>query len=417
MDNLSLITTHNVHQAIIADLEASSSSLTRHSPSRLADKPLPEPVHSSDPVPDYLQSAIQPAYPAIQESPHDPAGNNTNNTTRQSSLDYMSHFPVVNATPHTADHLKGGSFFKLLSRKKKQKDEFPGEMESSFPPQTPPKDSKNVTIHPMLVTCSDIRPPRTNKILQRQRSRSMSDFASSANFHAPDSQAIIVAPENRHSQDGAQLPPLPLPGKWARKDANPDPKERARRRRDLKLQKEREEQALMKEEAERQRRLKLEKEMVLRQEKEEEARRLAEVEQELSRIRLERRRREQSEKEEEERQQRELEDRKQRDKKRRMEQHQQAEEWRRQQAQKVEAAAREAAEIQKREEGKRRDKIQLAEAIVKQTKGERDLTGWITMQSRDTVLWRRRYFKFVGTTILLHWSAKVNWPVLTGSWS
>jgi hypothetical protein len=406
VDNLSLITTHNVHQAIIADLEASFSSLTRHSPSRLADKPLPEPVHNSDPVPDYLQSAIQPAYSAIQESPHDHAGN-TNNTIGQS---YMSHFPVVDAAPHTADHLKG-SFFKLLSRKKKQKDNFPGDMESSFPPQTPPKDSKNVMIHPMLVTRSDIRPPRTDKILQRQRSRSMSDFASSANFHAPDSQAIIDAPENRHSQDGAQLLPLPLPGKWARKDANPDPKERARRRCDLKLQKEREEQALMKEEAERQRRLKLEKEMVLRQEKEEEARRLAEVEQELSRIRLERRRREQSEKEEEERQRRELEDRKQRDKKRRMEQHQRAEEWRRQQAQKVEAAAREAAEIQKREEGKRRDKIQRAEAIVKQTKGERDLTGWITMQSRDTVSWRRRYFKFVGTTIL-HWSAKVNWPVL-----
>jgi hypothetical protein len=58
-------------------------------------------------------------------------------------------------------------------------------------------------------------------------------------------------------------------------------------------------------------------------------------------------------------------------------------------------AAREAAEIQQREEAKRRYKIQLAEAEVKQMKGEKDLTGWITLQSRDEVSWKRRYFKFV----------------------
>lgn len=397
MDSLSLITTHHVHQAITDLGAASSLMITRH-PSQSADSPLSTCKHNSnlDSVSDYLQSAVQPAYAAIRESPHDPAGNNT----RQSSLDYASHFPVVNAIPHVMDH-RGGSFLKLLSCKKK-KDNSPSEIES-LPPQTPSNDSKNVTIH---ITRSDIRPPRTHKILQRQRSHSMSDI-SSVNFHAPDFQAIIVAPEDRHSQDGAHLPPLPPLGKWARKVAIPDPEERARQRRDLQLQMEIEEQALAKEEVERQRRLKLEKEMVLRQEKEEEVRRLAEVEQELSRIRLERRRREQLEKEEEERRRRELEDRKQHHRKRRMEEHQRAEEWRRQQAHKVEAAAREAAEIRQREEGKRRERIQLAEAVVKQTKGEKDMTGWITMQSRDTVLWRRRYFKFVGSTMLLYGSAKV----------
>ena len=402
MDNLSLITTHNVHQAI-TDQEAASSLCNRTL--ELTDKPLPECEHNSDidPEPDYSQWAIQP-YSAIQDSPNGPAGNNTNDNTRQSSLAHASHFPIVDATPHTIDYLKGASFFRFLSRKKKKKKG--GEMES-LPPQTPPKDSANVTIHPILAARADIRPPGTNKILQRQRSRSMSDF--SVNFHAPNSQAIIVAPENRHSHDlqgGVQLPPLPLTGKWAPKDAIPDPETRARQRRELELRKEREEQALLKEEAERQRRLKLEKENVLRQEKEEEVRRLAEVEQELSLIRLERRRREQSEKEEEERQRRELEDRKRHDRKRRMEEHQRAEEWRRQQAQKVEAAARETAKIQRQEEEKRRDKI---EAAVKQMRGERNLTGWITMQSRDTVLWRRRYFKFVGTTMLLYRSAKVKW--------
>jgi len=274
-----------------------------------------------------------------------------------------------------------------------------------LPPQIPPKD--NLSIHPMLLTRSDIRPSRTDKILQRQRSRSMSDFAVIA--HGRDFEdTIAVQPEHSyHLQDSAQLHPPPLRGKWAQKGAIPtDPVERARQRREFQLQKEREEQKLVKEEAERQRRLKLEKEMILQQEKEEEAQRLAEMEQEISRIRLERRRREQFEKEEEEQQRRELEDRKNRDRKRRLDEHQRAEEWRRQQAQKSEAAAHEAAEIQRREEAKRRDKIQLAEAVVKQTKGERELMGWITMQSRDGVSWRRRYFKFVGTAILLYRSAE-----------
>ena len=412
--SLPLITTQNMHQAI-TDPESASFPLIRHSPSQLADKPLPEPLpereHNSNinPVPDYLYSSFQPA---IQESPKDPAGNSI---TRKSSLDYASHFPVVYATPHTTDRLKGGSFFKLLSRRKKKRDDFPGEKEFSLPPQTPPKDGGNVTVHPMLVTRSDIGPPRMDKILHHQRSRSMLDL-SSGTFRAPDFEDVIAAPENRpshHLQDSAQFHRLPLQGKWARKGTISDPEERARQRRDLQLQKEKEEQALVKEEAERQRRLKMEKEMVLQQEKEEEAQRLAEIEQKISRIRLERRRLEQAEKEEEEQQRRKIEDRKQRDRKRRMEEHQRAEEWRKHKAEIMEAAAREAAEIQQRDEAKRKYKIQLAEAEVKQTKEEKDLTGWITMQSRDEVIWKRRYFKFVATTMLLYRSAEVK-LVLTG---
>ena len=327
-----------------------------------------------------------------------------------SSLDYASHIPVVYATPHTTDRLKGGSLFKLLNRKKKKKrDDFPGEMESSLPPQTPPKDSENVSIHPMLVTRSDIKPPRMDKLLHLRRSRSMLDL-SSVIFRAPDFEDIIVAPEDRpshHQRDSAQFHPLLLQGKWARKGPISNPEERARLRRDLRLQKEKEEQALVKEEAERQRRLKLEKEMILQQEKEEEARRLAEIEQEISRNRLQRRRLEQAEKEEEEQQRLKIEDRKQRDRKRRMEEHQRAEAWRKQKAEKMEAAAREAAEIQRQEEAKRRYKIQLAEAEVKKMKGKKDLTGWITLQSRDEVLWKRRYFKFVASTMLLYRCAEV----------
>ena len=391
--------------------EAASLPINKHPPSQLADKPLPESLperkHYSNinPVPGYLHSAFQPA---IRKSPNNPAGNNI---TRKSSLDYASRLPVVYGTPHTTDRLKGKSFFKLLSRRKKKRDDFPGEMGSSLPPQTPPKDSKNVSIHQMLVTRSDFRPPKMDKTLCHQRSHSMLDI-SSVIFRAPDFEDIIAAPENRpsrhdHLQDSAQFDPLLLQGKWARKNPISDPQERARQRRDLQLQKEKEEQALVKEEAERQRQLKLEKEMILQQEKEEEAQRLAEIEQEVSRIRLHRRRLEQEEKEEEERQRRKIEDRKQRDRKRRVEEHQRAEEWRKQKAEKMEAAAREAAEIQRREEAKRRYKIQLAEAEVKQTKGEKDLVGWITLQSRDEVIWKRRYFKFVATTMFLYRCAEV----------
>ena len=389
--------------------EVASLQLTRHSFS-LADKPLPESFperkHNSsiNPVPGYVHSAFQPV---LKESPNNPAGENI---TRKSSLDYASRSPVVYATPHTTDRLKGKSFFKLLSRrKKKKKEDFPWDMGS--PPQTPPKDSGNVSIHQMLVTRSEIRSTRMDKILHHQRSRSMLDI-SSVIFRAPDlEEDIIVVPEthlSHHQQDSPQFHPLPLQGKWARKGSIPDPEERARQRRVLRLQKEREEQALVKGEAERQRRLKLEKEMILQQEKEEEAQRLAEIEQEVSRIRLHRRRLEQAEKEEEEQQRRKIEERKQRDRKRRVEEHQRAEEWRKQKAEKMEAAAREAAEIQGREEAMRRYKIQLAEAEVKQRKGEKDLTGWITLQSRDEVLWKRRYFKFVATKMLLYRCAEVS---------
>lgn len=394
MDSISSITSHNVHQAITGS-EATFSSFAGHihSPSQSTDKPLPKPEYNSNinPVPDYLQS---PAYPEIQERSSDPAGKSS---TGQYSSDYVPHLPVVYTAPRVTDRLK---FFKLL-RHKKKKNDFP---RGSLPPQTPPKDNERFRTHSLGVTRSDIRPPRTDKILQHRRSHTVSNCTVIS--HARDSEdKVVMQFGNRPLQDSAQLNPLSLPAKWAQKGTFPtDPAERARRRRELELQREREEQELVKEEAERQRRLKLEKERVLQQEKEEEARRLAEVEREISRIRLERRRREQSEKEEEERRLREIEDRKLRDRKRRLEEHQRAEEWRRQQAQKLEAAAHEAAEIQRREEAKRRER---AEAVVKQTKGEEKLTGWITMQSRDAVSWRRRYFKFAGTSILLYRSAEV----------
>ena len=383
-----------MHQ-VITNPAIAVTSPTRHPPSQLAEKPLPECEEDSkiDHVPDL---AYQPNHLAVQGSRQGSAGNNI---TRQFSSGYTPHLPVV----YTASHLlKGTNLFKLLRRKKKR-DDSPGETESSLPPQTPPKDDGHPRIHPMLATRSDIRPSGTEKILQHQRSRSMSDLV------VRSSVDTIPANDDSHLQHSAQLRPLPLRGKWANKGAIlADPVERACQRRELQLQKEREEQALVKEEAERQRRLKLEKESILRKEKEEEARRLAEVEQEISRIRLERRRREQLEKEEEEQQRRGLEDRKHRDRKRRLEEHQRLEEWRKQQAQKLEAAAQQAAEIQRREEAKRRDKIQLAEALVKQTKGERELTGWTTMQNRDEVSWRRRYFKFVENTMLLYRSAEVS---------
>lgn len=417
MDSLSLLTSHNVHEAITSS-EAAFTSPTRYSPLELAnttDKPLPEPERSSniESVPDYSQSAFQPIDSVIQESPKGLVGNNAT----QSSSGYVPHLPVMYATSYMTDLLKGGSLFKFLKHRKK-KDDFLREMEPSLPPQTPPKDNGHFRIHPMFVTRSDTRPSGTNKILRHQRSRSMSDFGVVS--HARSSEDMIaVQPENHdsHLQDNVQLAPLPLGGKWAHKGTiTADPVERAHRRRELELQKEREEQELVKEEAERQRRLKLEKEIFLQQEKEEEARRLAEVEQEISRIRLERRRREQSEKAEEERQRRELEDRKRLDRKRRLEEHQRLEEWRKQQAQKLEDAARQADEIQRREEARRKHKIQLAEAVVKQTKGEKEPTGWITIQSRDAVSWRRRHFKFVGTTMILHRSAEVKRSQLV-SWS
>jgi hypothetical protein len=306
-----------------------------------------------------------------------------------------------------------GFFGNLLKRKKKTKS-LENVREEGPPPPIPPKSPAALPkdkatyypAQPMDFTLSQHpRQPRIShdgSLLRHRRSRSMSDFAVIS--HTGDDGGMV---EPEPTCQPSQL--VPLKGKWAPLPSIPnDPAERARRRRELQLKREHEEQEAREEEVRRQERIRMEKVDLLRQEADEENRRKEEVEKEIRRVREERRRREAMEREEEEKKRQEFEERKRLNRDRRMEEHRRLEQWREEQARKAEAAARQAEEMKKREERERERRIQEAAAKVKAVKEESGLSGWLTMLNEEALAWKRRYYRFVGSTIFLYRDQKVS---------
>ncbi|KAJ7180502.1 hypothetical protein C8R46DRAFT_1159305 [Mycena filopes] len=147
--------------------------------------------------------------------------------------------------------------------------------------------------------------------------------------------------------------------------------------------------------------IKLQKEASLREQEEEEEMRRLSLENELRRVTAQRRQRDREEQEAEERKKRELEQKKRLEKERRMEEHRRLEEWRKGQAAQAEQAAQLAEQARRREEEERKKRILLASKKIKNTRAADDIdlfTGWLA--------WRRRYFKFVGSTMFLYKSLK-----------
>ncbi|KAJ7449555.1 hypothetical protein FB451DRAFT_1287278 [Mycena latifolia] len=308
-----------------------------------------------------------------------------------------------------------GSMFSLLRRKKKPEVEF-GAVEpfnlhlEDAPPPPPPKDKARRSFSyqpetPPKAETSRVLPPRPLPRLIATHHRSTSDYTVVS--HSSSSEdLVVVKPDPPPPRSPAiKKRSATMPSKW---NAEPvDPAERARRRMELQRQREIEEEEALEEEAQRQIQLKMQKQALLKQQEEEEEQRRASLEQELQRIAAHRRRREQLEREEEERKKRELEEKKRADRERRMEEHRRLEEWRKAQAAQAEEAARRTEQARKQEEAERAKKIQLGAAKVKGSKADLDLvTGWVTMQTGDSLVWRRRYFKFVGTTVFFYRSLK-----------
>lgn len=330
----------------------------------------------------------------------------------------FSENPMVGRTSPRPQSPSGPKRFlgSLLKRKKKTKslelhDELPPPIPPKFP-RAPPKDKASYhPSQPMSSTLSQ-SPPQPSRIsqetglLRHRRSRSMSDFAVISHM-GEDVEVGGV-----YEREPMYQPPLqhvPLKGKWAPLPAIPNnPEERVRRRRELQLKREQEEREAREEERRRQERIKMEKEALWGQEAEEERARKAEVEKEIHRVREERRRREIMEREEEERKQHEFEERKRLNRDRRMEEHRRLEQWREDQARKAEAAARQAEEVKRREEMDRKKRIQEAAAKLKEVKQESELSGWLTMLNEESLAWKRRYYKFVGSTIFLYRDKKVS---------
>ncbi|KAF7356725.1 ADF-H domain-containing protein [Mycena venus] len=328
--------------------------------------------------------------------------------TAEPTTDEMGQFVEPGASnPSPPPPSKGGgSVFSLLRRKKKP--EFDNEFGPIEPfisyqqqlPETPPR--------------MEIKPPAPRPLPQliTTRHRSNSDYTVVNHRDSSSSdEVVVVKPESPAPgpapprSPGIKKRSVTMPSKW---NSEPiDPAERARRRERLQRERELEEQQAIEEEAQRQRQLKMQKETLLREQEEEEEQRRVSIENELKRATAQRRRREELERREEERKQRELEQKKRAARERRMEEHRRLEEWRKEQAAQAEKAAQLAEQVRRKEEEERKKKIQLASSKIKSTKADLDLvTGWVTMQAGDSLVWRRRYFKFIGSTVFFYRSQK-----------
>lgn len=274
-------------------------------------------------------------------------------------------------------------------------------LQEQAPPPTPPKDRR-----PTIATTT---PTKALPPLQPNRRNSLGGFAIVPNHLSSDDDEDMVVVSPQPSNFVPSYVSVPLPPKWhAESLIVADPEERIRRRQLAQQQREKAEQEAIEEEAERQRQLKLKKNAQLQREMEEEAERRASIEQEIKRAAAERRRKEEEERLLEEEKKREREARKLEEKARRTEEHQRLQAWRKEQSAAAELAARHEAEAQQQESLDRKKRIQTAKAQAKQ--GNIDETGWVTLQTSESLVWRRRFFKFIGGKAFFYRSAKVGLP-------
>ncbi|KAK0458417.1 uncharacterized protein EV420DRAFT_1542147 [Desarmillaria tabescens] len=95
-----------------------------------------------------------------------------------------------------------------------------------------------------------------------------------------------------------------------------------------------------------------------------------------------------------------------REREERSEEHRRLEQWLAEQARiKEEELRREDAE-RARERAERNKRVEQMAAWVKRDKTESMLTGWATIQINDSLVWRRRYYKFIGDTMFFYRSPK-----------
>jgi MAP7 domain-containing protein 1 len=219
-----------------------------------------------------------------------------------------------------------------------------------------------------------------------------------------ESDMVVIEP---------QRPPTVLEPKWAADPWAPnDPAERARRRSEARRQQEELEKKTVQEEEERQRVLKLKKQAIMEQEREDEFLRKVHLDKELREATNERVRRERAIKEEEEMKAWETAEKKRIDRERKVEEARKLEEWRVEKQRRSQEIARRKEEEIQRKERERKARVKVVEAKIRKSSTTELMAGWVTVQTSDalTLMWKRRYFKFVGTEMSLYRSPKVGTP-------
>jgi len=146
------------------------------------------------------------------------------------------------------------------------------------------------------------------------------------------------------------------------------------------------------------------KQDAMERELEDEARRKALLEEDLNRATAERRRREYIEKAAEERLQRLHELKRRVEKEKRLEEYHKMEQWRKEQLWLQEKARRESEEIKLQSLEERRERINQVQAQLQQHATLNH--GWVTIQTTDSVVWKRRFFKLNDGMLRLYRDAK-----------
>lgn len=203
-------------------------------------------------------------------------------------------------------------------------------------------------------------------------------------------------PIPRPAQDTPVIRPLPTTPRT--------PHERAQLRLQVQRARDAEDLEIMREEAERQARIKAEKAELLRKEEQDAEARRVHLSKEVQLALARRQRMEYSQKAEEEEASRLLEERQVLEKQKRLEEGRRQEEWRQRQALKAEEVRRAAERAQLEEVEERRSKLKEAKEDLKRTK-DPVTSGWVTIQLGQTLIWKRRFFKLIGTGLMLYKSA------------
>lgn len=184
-----------------------------------------------------------------------------------------------------------------------------------------------------------------------------------------------------------------------------DPRTRSEQREAARRAAEEEERAVRREEALRQARIKAQREAEARQAEEEERERRAQLEHDLALKAAVRAAREEADRAEEERRVQEREERRRRSAEKRAEETRRMEDWMREEERKREEVARAEEELKRR--GAERREAARAAAAKRRRENRLDsdsllLSGWVTVQTSESVAWRRRYFQLTDAVMRLY---------------
>ena len=303
----------------------------------------------------------------------------------------------------------------LFLRRKKEKHPNHLHDEPDVPPLAPPKDSSRLSTEQPCSTrpsTTIVRDPEQSTHYNElesptEQSSGSLEVVVKPSFHGFDTMLLDLSP--KHKPAVPELPTWPTPPLRTNKVSLAlTPAEKALRRAEKQRQVEEDEKTALEAEAARRARLMKQKEESLKREEEEAEFRKAELEELVRQAMTERKKKEIDEMEAEVRKSAELEERKRTEREKRLEQTRQSEERRKERTKLAEELMTKEQRAQRQAHEERNSRIQLAKAsVISRITGGATLAGWVTIQTSESLIWRRRHFQFVGSTWMFYRSTLV----------